>query len=192
MRALLLRLAAALTLAAAVSAAMVSCSPTADPGDQGTVKADARSAQEWALADGVVTPAEYRNAVDRFISCVRKAGYEVSAPLRSPVDGLTLLYEITPSGSPDVYNSAVEECNLSHISDIEPAFVEARPQVMDEELRRAVSACLKASGVPVTGKERNFPDFKEVAAEDAMAVQCVSDSARKMFPELPDELIMRG
>jgi hypothetical protein len=168
----------------------------------GCAAADARGGQEnsgdislpgqaWALGNGKVTAAEYRTAVDRFVSCVRDAGYPVSEPVLSPADNLTLLYDITPSGEPDRYNKAVQDCNLSHLSLIEPTFVEARRQVMDRSLRAAVGACLRRQGVSLTARERSLSDFAVSAKADTKVVDCVTGQWANVYPELPAAVPLR-
>lgn len=109
--------------------------------------------------DGVVTLAEYHMVVDRFITCARDAGYEVSEPVLSPIDGLRLLYSIAPSGEPRIYNDAVQSCNLSHISLTEPAFVESQSQVMNETLRQAVVTCLQDQGPQQRARNSMAPNL---------------------------------
>ncbi|QNP73105.1 hypothetical protein IAG44_29175 [Streptomyces roseirectus] len=69
--------------------------------------------RRWALGDGRVSETEYRTAMNRFISCVRNAGYATTTPVLSPADNLTLVHDITPDGDPDTYNEAVQTCNLA-------------------------------------------------------------------------------
>jgi hypothetical protein len=168
-----------------VLAAVTGCSLATGSGARGAPVEDALPGQDWALRDGTVTAAEYRTAVDRFISCVRAAGYPVSAPVLSPIDGLSLLYDITPSGEPQKYNDAVQRCNLEHLSLVEPTYVEARTQVMDTKLRPAVAACLRAKGVRVSGTERNAADFAAVAKDKPTVVECITASRQRVFPNLP-------
>ncbi|MET9973339.1 hypothetical protein ABZZ80_47770, partial [Streptomyces sp. NPDC006356] len=158
---------------------------------QGTPDDGPLPGQEWALRDGKVTAAEYRTAVDRFTSCVKEAGYPVSDPVRSPVDSVTLIYDITPSGEPEVYNEAVQRCNLSHLSLIEPTFVEAQRQVMDKKLRPAVADCLRDRGAALTGEERNIAEFAAAVTDESMAVECVTRARIKIYPGLPDEVPIR-
>ncbi|MFE9935951.1 hypothetical protein [Streptomyces hirsutus] len=167
------------------------CSPATGDGGRGTPADDPLPGQAWALGDGKVTATEYRTAMDRFISCVQDAGYPVSDPVRSPVDGVTLLYDIEPSGEPEVYNEAVQRCNLSHLSMVEPTFVEAQRQVMDKKLRPAVADCLRHQGVALTGRERNVAEFAAAATDEPMAVECVTKAWTKVYPELPDQVPIR-
>jgi len=174
-----------------ITAAVTGCTLTANTSGQGPVEIDPLQEQAWALGDGVVTMMEYHMAVDRFITCVRDAGYEVSGPVLSPIDSLSLLYDILPSGEPRIYNDAVQTCNLSHISLTEPTFVESQSQVMNETLRRAVTECLRGQRVPVTDEERNATEFAAVAGNNQVVLSCVVDSTHELFPELPDVLTVR-
>jgi hypothetical protein len=167
------------------------CSLATGAGGQGPGDVNLPQKQDWALEDGMVTVTEYHIAVDRFIACVRDAGYEVSEPVLSPVDGLSLLYDIAPSGEPRIYNNTMQSCNLSHVSLIEPAFVESQSQVMNETLRQAVVTCLQGQSIPANGKERNATEFAAVAGNNQVTLSCVVDSTRKLFPELPDTLTVR-
>lgn len=174
-----------------IAVAVTGCSLATGAGGQGPASVDPLQEQDWALGDGVVTVMEYHMAVDRFVTCVRDAGYEVSEPVLSPIDGLSLLYDIVPSGEPRIYNDAVQSCNLSHISLTEPAFVESQSQVMNETLRQAVVECLRGQGITVTGEERNATEFAAVTRNNQVTLNCVFDSTHKLFPELPDVLTVR-
>lgn len=183
------KVACALALAFAAS-----CTSTVDNGSRGTepFQPDYPMAQSWALEDRVVSESEYRAAVANFVSCVRDAGYSISDPMLSPVDGLTLLYDITPSGDPDAWSRKLEECNLTHVSHIEPAYVEAREQTMEPSLRAATVTCLRSKGFEPRGTERNVKDFVDSTDGVGTAVtQCVTTSIGQLFPELPDFLKIR-
>ncbi|MFE3716374.1 hypothetical protein [Streptomyces cyaneofuscatus] len=177
-------------LVAGILAAVVGCAPVDDGGQEHPGDLPLPG-QEWALEDGKVTAAEYRTAMTRFVSCVRDAGYSVSDPVRSPADNLTLIYDMTPSGDTDVYNEAVQDCNLSHLSLIEPTFVEAHPQVMDEALRVAVRGCLAGQGIPVTAEERNLTDFATSAEDETKVVDCVTAQWGSVYPKLPTVVPLR-
>ncbi|MFI7300010.1 hypothetical protein [Streptomyces sp. NPDC050121] len=176
---------------AGILAAVSGCAPAATSGGQERPADIPLPGQAWALKDGVVTAEEYRAAVDRFISCVRDAGYAVDDPVRSPVDNLTLIYDIKPSGKPDVYNEAVQACNLSHLSLVEPTFVESEQQVMDEVLRTAVTDCLRRQGVSLTGKERSLKDYSASAKDEVPVVDCVTEEWPTAYPDLPATVPIR-
>ena len=156
---------------------------------------DHAMSQRWALSDGVVTRAEYRTAMLRFVSCVRAAGYRVGPLHDSPIDGLTLLYDITPSGPPTRYNTRTDACTARHLSLIEARYVESQHQVMDTSLRRAVSQCLRKRGLRPRESDRSFPDFLAVShtgEEKNIVLACVITTTHRLFPELPDNITMRG
>ncbi|WP_179118083.1 hypothetical protein [Saccharothrix sp. ALI-22-I] len=135
---------------------------------------------------------EYRDAIEAFRSCVRDAGYPVGEPVLSPVDGLTLLYDIPPTGEPDAWNRKVEECNLAHVSHIEPAYVEAREQTMVPTLRDAAVECLRDKGFTPKGTERNVKELVDSTGETAnVAMECVTNSLRRLFPQVPGFLKIR-
>lgn len=173
-------------------AAVTACAtPGGGPGDREAPVDAPPAAQAWALDDGVVTDEEYRKAVDDFVLCVRAAGYAVEDPVLSPVDGLSLIYEITPAGDPTVYNDAVQKCNLSTMSHIEPRYVEPRHQRMDDRLRPVVANCLRDHGVATTGREENVVDFDARARNDDLLMECVLHAVDEVFPELPKVITIR-
>lgn len=175
---------------ALVLAFATGCSPTT--GEQPPVEPAYPAAQAWALDDGVVTESEYRTAIDGFVSCMRDAGYSVTDPVVSPIDGLTLLYDLNPSGSPDAWNKKLEECDTSYVSMIEPTYVEARDQVMEPSLRSATARCLNDKDIRVSGNERNVKEFANSAGEPGNVImQCVSPSMHKLFPDYPGFLKVR-
>ncbi|PZG22898.1 hypothetical protein C1I95_04225 [Micromonospora craterilacus] len=148
--------------------------------------------QEWALADGVVTDEEYQTAVDRFLACMVAEGYRTTQPVRSPIDGLTLLYDVEPAGDIEQFNEKQEACNLRELSRIEPGYVEAREQHMDERVRTATQECLQETQVPLTGEERTAADFAAAAdGSVAKAMSCIVPSARKFYPDLPGRIVLR-
>lgn len=145
--------------------------------------------QAWALGDGAVSQQEYHTAVDSFITCMRTAGFTVTKPVLSPIDGLTLLYDIVPSGEPAVWNETLESCNQRHLSHIEPAYVESAPHVMQPLLRKAVAKCLARQGVSTKGSESNATEFVAATGNRSLLVmKCVTTTARTLFPELPHRL----
>jgi hypothetical protein len=175
---------------ALVLAFVIGCSPAT--GEQPPAEPTYPEAQAWALDDGVVTDNEYREAIDGFVSCMRDAGYPVTDPVVSPIDGLTLLYDMNPSGPPEVWNEKVEECDSSFVSMIEPTYVESRDQVMEPSLRSATARCLNDKGVELSGNERNVKDFSDSADDPGnIVMQCVSTSLRQLFPEYPTYLRVR-
>jgi len=149
-------------------------------------------AQAWALDDGVVTPLEYRAAVEKFVSCLTTSGYNAAIVSLSPIDNLTWLTHLVPSGDPTVYNTQVQRCNLASLSGIEPKYVESHVQVMEESLRPRVRECLSARGVKTTGSETNAPQFNVSAGEATGAVvECILKTARDRHPDLPPVITIR-
>ena len=144
------------------------------------------------MADGVVSEDEYRKAIDGFVSCVRDAGYPVTDPVLSPIDGLTLLYDLAPSGDPDAWNKKTEDCNQAHVSHIEPAYVEGRKQTMAPALQAATVKCLRGKGFALPDKERDVKDFVEATDHVGNAVmECVTTAMEREFPAMPDLLKIR-
>lgn len=150
---------------------------------------DSRHEQAWALGDGTATQAEYHTAVERFISCMHDAGHGSTEPIVSPIDGLTLLYDIVPDGDPVAWNETIEACNARHLSHIEPAYVESQEHVMDVSLRQGTVDCLMRQGVTLSGHERNVTDFVTAAGgRTPMVLSCVINTARALFPKLPSDV----
>lgn len=178
------------TVGAVALVLLAGCSPTT--GEQPTTEPPYPTAQAWALDDGVVTEIEYRIAIDGFVSCMRNAGYAVTDPKLSPIDGLTLLYDLKPSGDPSAWNKKVEECDDASVSQIEPTYVESRDQVMAPALRTATANCLTDDGVRLSGTELNVKNFVDAAAGSGETVMgCVSASMKRLFPSYPGFLKVR-
>lgn len=180
-------LATALLTAVAVAA----CSPGTDSGARGANEDVPLPGQQWALRDDRVTAGEYRTAITRFLACVEDSGYRTGDPVISPIDGLSLLYDITPSGDPATYNDRVQRCNLRHLSMIEPTYVESHRKVMDQPLRRAVGKCLEDRGMNVSGAEQNATDFATTAHDEPAVVECVTETRQQLYPGLPDFAVVR-
>jgi len=156
---------------------------------------DPSTSQRWAFSDGSVTSYEYATAIHRFVSCVRAAGYKVGTLHRSPVDGLTLIYDIAPSGPPARYNARTEACSRRHLSLIEPRYVESHRQTMNATLRRAVSRCLRRRGLHPNTSAHSFSEFlaasTKVEQKNAL-LNCVGRHTQRLFPDLPDYVPIRG
>lgn len=168
------------------------CTATTEPSNEDGAPIDnPPAAQAWALNDGTVTEDEYRKAVTEFVVCVRAAGYAIDDPVLSPVDGLSLIYDIIPAGDPITFNTAVQDCNLATISHIEPRYVEPRHQHMDDRLRPAVDKCLRGHGVTTTGQEENIIDFGMRTENDDLLLGCVLPAVREVFPTAPKTITIR-
>lgn len=169
------------------------CAPASGDGDRGTVAAEPEypAAQSWALNDGTVTDDEYKTAISQFVMCVTDAGYRVTDPVLSPVDGLTLLYDLTPQGDPDRWNEKMESCNVTYVSHIEPTYVEARQQVMDPSLRDRTGQCLRDKGFILSGTESNVEQFRDSTGGSNTVMECVSASLKELFPTVPGFLRVR-
>jgi len=66
---------------------------------------------------------------------------------------------------------------------------------MDTSLRRAVSQCLRKRDLRPRESDRSFPDFLAVshtAEEKNIVLGCVITTTHRLFPELPDNITMRG
>jgi hypothetical protein len=171
---------------------LAGCAGHATTSGPASSEPDPKVAQAWAIGDGSVTEQEYRQAVDRYVSCMSDAGYAPGKPAISPVDGLTLLFDIEPIGVPAVWNATIDRCNLTNLSDVEPMYIEAREQVMEPRLREATRKCLSAHAVPLTGSEHNVTEFVRSAGGSMQTVMgCVNPALRKLFPALPHELKVR-
>jgi hypothetical protein len=176
----------------ALLVSLLICSLTACTRSQGANELDPAHKQNWALSDGVVSSAEYAHAVETFINCVRAAEYQVSEPVISPIDKLTLVYDLSLTGDPTRFNNTVQDCNIAHLAFIEPAYIEANVQTMDMRLRQAVADCLTSRGITITGLERNFPDFKNKTKDENVTLDCIIYWTHELFPELPDAIPVRG
>ncbi|MFC8427565.1 hypothetical protein [Streptomyces sp. NPDC057253] len=180
-----------LATALLTAVAVASCTPGTDNTTQGANEDVPLPGQQWALRDDRVTASEYRTAITRFLACIEDSGYRTSDPVISPIDGLSLLYDITPSGDPATYNERVQRCNLGHLSMIEPSYVESHHKVMDQPLRIAVGKCLERRGAHVSGTEQNATDFATAAHDEPAVVECVTETRQQLYPGLPDFAVVR-
>jgi hypothetical protein len=181
---------------ALVLALTTGCSSGADSGVRAAAepsKATYPPSQAWALADGMVTDAEYRSATTKFTACIKKAGLRVTTPQISPIDGITLLYDIAETGDPDKWSKNVEACSETEVSQIESEYLAGHRQLMDPRLRIAVTACLSAKGFPLKGLEQNVADFVQATKiTDGQPVnECVSRTFPKVFPDAPEVIKIR-
>jgi len=181
---------------ALVLALATGCSSGADSGARAAAEPSQATypvSQAWALADGIVTDAEYRGATGKFTACIKKAGLRITTPEVSPIDGITLLYDIAETGDPDKWSKNVEGCSEAEVSQIESAYIGERRQLMDPRLRIAVANCLSTKGVQLKGLEQNVADFVQATkTTDGRAVtECVSVTFPKVFPKAPQVIKIR-
>ena len=77
----------------------------------------------------------------------------------------------------------LEECNLKHVSHVEPAYVEAHEQTMEPSLQAATATCLRGKGFEPRGTERNVKAFADSTDGVGNAVmECVTTSMRQLLP----------
>jgi hypothetical protein len=140
-----------------------------------------------------VDDATYHAAVTLLLDCMRRFGYEVTGPVVSPLDGIQLLRSVAPpdSGSVDIYNARLEACERkSELARIEPAYLEQHTPVMAKRMRPAASRCLAAQGVTPTGRETTYTDFVSRARRPSDFNHCATEAARRLYPDLPEEIVV--
>lgn len=179
------------------------CSSGTDAGEAETAYAAVRAAAQVAqaaghdsqyaiLRDGEVTEAEYSDAVDRTRACLRDAGLGLTELVLNPVDGLRLLYGITPNGqSQDVMNTLGNDCPVRESALVEVQYLATHRARMDLPLLDATARCLTDGGYYVSGMEVNVRDLIASVGPDSERVvaDCVTESARSLYPDLPSIIV---
>jgi hypothetical protein len=150
--------------------------------------------QDNALADGTVTTAEYRSAIDATTACVEEAGYSAAAHLRS--DGLIFSIGVGlgpgqagDSDAGDAAQAALDRCFTQYAYDVERHyFLEHVPTGAERDaMFDDLLSCLTGAGV--TGLTRASTEEEIVGAiwtqyPDApeAGMDCL-DQYRFVFPE---------
>lgn len=137
------------------------------------------------LSDGVVSAAEYDSAFQELRRCLEAAGFEVTAPLISPVNGFTYEY-VADFGDREMSGALkdLDSCEASHFSSVARAFSLSNIPEMESSLARAVFDCLERKGLDTRGDEANLRQFVESVGEEA-ALSCTLESAQVLFPDYP-------
>jgi predicted dehydrogenase len=134
--------------------------------------------QEAALADGVVTFAEYERAMLATIECLRDGGVEVTDA--TPVPGDRLTFEFY-SGDDDreAVRAAYQDCYERFAVAIDRAWATANAPTEEElqEARQALAECLRDAGedVPEQPALEDFVRLQQTAEAFGRCSQAISE-----------------
>lgn len=155
--------------------------------------------QAEAMRDGTVDAQEYANAFENFSACMSELGYAAPATWISPMDGVTIIFEIDPGGRSDDQQSEDSlACQDKYFSMVAGAHQDTQPYEMDEGIRLAAIQCLRSEGFALDGEE-DTP--LEMAGPGWMlsdgtrsdqwraAVKCLQLSQFELFPEIPYSVV---
>lgn len=144
--------------------------------------------QRRLLADGVVTDAEYRQAVEATRECVEADGWETSE-IRVGSSGWDLGFGLVFEGDhdPTAADASYDRCSEEHQSEV--YWVYAQSQVVPVEEREALAEelrqCLLAVGV------EDFP-YDPIDPREEPVVQAIVDTFHIDDPRFGDSLDCLG
>jgi hypothetical protein len=128
--------------------------PAVAPSTEGIVSAalqDSTESQRKALADGVVTLAEYQAALDAWVKCTAAAGGTIEVLETDPSSGVVTYQSRSPLDDPQAPEG---RCYMEHFDDVEIVFqrTDAAAVASAREQSRAVylevaRPCLIANGL---------------------------------------------
>ncbi|NEK96470.1 hypothetical protein GCU67_20195 [Modestobacter muralis] len=153
----------------------------------------ARQAQDAGLTfqanilnDGKVTDAEYRDAMDAHVSCIRQTGVKVTDPQLSLADNQRYLYEMTPGPGVGEGNiqQAEKDCYAQWRGLVDDQYFATNEPRMDAALLAGVQQCLRDRGVNVSGQETNVPDLQSDPANAPVdqLTTCIQSTGKTLYP----------
>ena len=147
--------------------------------------------QADALKDGRVTASEYRAAFERMRACVVDKGYEVSAPVVSPVTNTNFEFLFDSNGR-DQQTAQIEEteCEAKYWNDVSAVYIDTAPQQMSARLRQAIVDCLAGKGFRTPGGASTLPQIAGTDPERddkrrMATMTCANKQVARLYPDLP-------
>lgn len=144
------------------------------------------------LEDGVVTQAEYQQAVENVAECVTEGGLIMSEPVLNPIDNQRLLFTVDWNGiDGEVAEPLVTGCQTTYQGAVETYYTATNEASMDQALVPRVRECMVEEGFDVeqgAADVRAFvgPTQDEDTSRRDVAVECISTAVREVFPDLPN------
>lgn len=143
--------------------------------------------QAEVLGRGVVTRADYEQAIDHVRACAERGGNGISEPTLSPIDNLTLEFgfPVGATDEEDIWDLS-GECLSQWFTLVEAGYRASHDAVMDADILDASLSCMADLGFTMTGDIRNARDMAvRVPVEaDGQLADCISQSAMRLRPEL--------
>lgn len=151
-------------------------------------------AQGEAMADGRVTRDEYLSAFEDLTECITGLGLPQPQTWTSPIDGQTLLFDLTSgAAASDATRQSAESCSNEAWNPISSVYQDTAPVQMDEPLRLQAIECIRDGGYQMQGDERSP---SQMAGPDAMGpsgpserwnvvAECLEIAQFELFPEIP-------
>jgi hypothetical protein len=167
--------------------ALAGCERTNATGQPGPVTVPSSAA---AVADGQrakVTTSDYEAAVDRLDACLKASGVQLINDGWDPVDNERMLLRFKADGMPqDQMNETIQRCQSDELEPVATQYNEDNRSHMEPALMAAVQACLRSTGIQVTGLEQNPQDLLAAVApsEHQQLRDCVRTSVRAVYPNL--------
>lgn len=154
------------------------------------LEADAR-ARGWdeqaaILADGVVTRAEYEQALDDTRACAERDGNGITDPVLSPIDNLTLEFGF-PQGAmteDDVWEMSDQRLQRYFWS-VQNGYQSTHDAAMDADILGASLSCMRERGHTIAGEVTNAGQMAvQVSREGELELaECISESAMRLRPD---------
>lgn len=182
-----------------VSALLASCSSTPEAGpslDSASIKAKAEAFREQGRSfladlfrDGIVDADDYDAAFAEYRACMTSRGYDFSAPIVSPADGLRYIASFESEGKTEEQLSLDGEECASDLAEVEAMYTATTEQVMAPELRTKIISCLVDRGLEIDATARNYPEMVGSGgqAEDwhQGLSDCLGSARHELYPDLP-------
>lgn len=139
------------------------------------------------LDDGEVTDEEYFEAARSFQSCIRETGVVLPAPEVNPVDGVTLVFDMTEVVELSGANATKSQECEQQWQPVMLGYTSTHIAKMDEALLFAVAECMKLTGFMIPEDASNVADIVGNPASDGgeqrgIAENCTYAEAERLFP----------
>jgi hypothetical protein len=142
------------------------------------------------MANGAVDKAAYDKAFNNLQNCMLRSGYDVSAPVLNPGDGISYVFTYLAQGRDPVAMDKVSlECERRYWQAVSATYVNTNEQTMEEPVRAAAQKCMAEAGFQIADDVRNAKamagdPLKDQGAQRKAATTCIVVSIYELHPEI--------
>lgn len=144
--------------------------------------------QQEILADGVVTAAEYEDAINLAFDCFQDSGLDPKGPWLSPIDGLSYFIDVELPSEMTVFASPTGvDCSEAYLMYVQPNYLEQNEHVMAPNLLEVVQEKLAEQGIETSPNDANVEMMAATAGGPEMfgiVGEAVTTALNDLYPEI--------